>query len=189
MSRMLDANGALITAPQQAEAHWETIYELRGTHNAFNISQWDLNDYEWRNTDLVQIKIFWHFANNGVRLRLRGGITKIAGTKLIEGTSNTVRDWSFTATNTDQQIVPWQNAEVGADTRQEYGQWVFGQMDLQRDKPLGQQTGWAGSIKIDSVVATFNGAIHADYRVPHILPLFSQNATQYMSLDILGRRA
>ena len=90
-------------------------------------------------------------------------------------------------TNTDQTIIPWQDTEIGSSGKQEYGQWVAGEMDLQRDKPLGQQTGFAGSIKVDSPRATFNGAIHADWRVPHLLPLFSQNANNYVSIDILGR--
>ena len=52
-SQMLDANGALVAAPV-VTSEWETIYELRGTHNAFNISQWDMNVHDWRTSDFVQ---------------------------------------------------------------------------------------------------------------------------------------
>ena len=186
MSQIIDANGALATAPAASIAPWETIYSEKGTLNRYNPPSASVLP-EWRYSDYDHIRIDWFFANNGVRLYAPGGYTKIAGTLLSMGTGNTTNHWVHSIPNSTYNIASLASGQMSVNVRgsnvHPYGGWVAGEIVLHRNK--ANPTYWRGFIKIDSTVAVYHGVITAD--ATRLCPLFDVNGANYMSLNILGR--
>jgi hypothetical protein len=180
MSRIIDSSGALAQVPASAQRGWRTIYSERGTRNRYNPPT--LNEADWRNRVFDRIKINWFFANNGVRLYSPAGGTKIAGTILI--TNNFPNQWEISLSNTTNVVIPYTSSLEGAG-RVPYSYFIAGEIDLLRV----DSGGYGGVIKADAPRATFNGMIHLDAGTASCVPLFTQDAVQFMSLDIAGYKA